>query len=153
MGSNFYWMAPEVRPRKNDLVFSFLSWTVLRCFLHGLVRFGLVLIALVPPMMQALGIDSESNTVTGKSDVYSYGMLLWEMLTGQQPYASYSPVQAALGVAVHGMRPTIPDTTFLPLKCLIEQCWASDPLDRPDFSEVLEVLDMATQELLSRDKS
>ncbi|BFI39600.1 protein MpMAPKKK15 [Marchantia polymorpha subsp. ruderalis] len=102
---------------------------------------------------EALGIDSESNTVTGKSDVYSYGMLLWEMLTGQQPYASYSPVQAALGVAVHGMRPTIPDTTFLPLKCLIEQCWASDPLDRPDFSEVLEVLDMATQELLSRDKS
>ncbi|KAL2610900.1 hypothetical protein R1flu_022592 [Riccia fluitans] len=102
---------------------------------------------------EALGIDMESNTVTGKSDVYSYGMLLWEMLTGQQPYVSCSPTQAALGVSIHGMRPNIPDSTFLPLKYLIEQCWASDPLDRPDFSEVLEVLDMATQELLSRDKS
>ncbi|KAL3682116.1 hypothetical protein R1sor_000138 [Riccia sorocarpa] len=105
----------------------------------------------MPP--ELYGMESESYTVTGKSDVYSYGILLWEMLTGQQPYVGCPPLQATLRVAVEGMEPNVPDSTFLPLKCLIEQCWATDPLDRPDFSEVLEVLDMATQELLSRDKS
>lgn len=98
-------------------------------------------------------MDSDSSTVTGKSDVYSYGMLLWEMLTGQIPFDNFSPVQAAVGVAVHGLRPTIPEGTFEPLKSLMEQCWSRDPLDRPEFSEVLEVLDNSTQELLSRDKS
>lgn len=82
--------------------------------------------------------------------MYSYGMMLWEMLTGQLPFENFSPVQAAVGVAVHGLRPTIPEGTFQPLKSLIEQCWARDPLDRPDFSEVLEVLDLATQESLHR---
>ncbi|CAM6099058.1 unnamed protein product [Calypogeia fissa] len=102
---------------------------------------------------EALGADSDSSTITGRSDVYSFGMLLWEMLTGQIPFDNFSPVQAAVGVAVHGLRPTIPEDTFQPLKTLMEQCWSRDPLDRPDFSEILDVLDNSTQELLSRDKS
>ncbi|KAH7289460.1 hypothetical protein KP509_30G002900 [Ceratopteris richardii] len=81
-----------------------------------------------------------SNWFSYKTDVYSYGILLWELLTCQLPFSEYSPVQAAVGVVMHGVRPPIPASTFPPLRCLIQKCWDQNPSNRPDFTQVLEML-------------
>ncbi|ONK62609.1 uncharacterized protein A4U43_C07F5880 [Asparagus officinalis] len=52
--------------------------------------------------------DPETVTETWMSNVYSFGMVIWEMVTGEAAYSSYSPVQAAVGIAACGLRPEIP---------------------------------------------
>lgn len=93
------------------------------------------------------GLVSESRAegstcFSFKSDVYSFGILLWELVTCKMPYADYNPVQAAVGVVMHGLRPSIPPSTFPPLGYLIKKCWDQNPSIRPHFSQILQMLDI-----------
>jgi hypothetical protein len=47
------------------------------------------------------------------SNVYSYGMVLWEMVTGEEAYSTYSPVQAAVGIAACGLRQRSQETVLM----------------------------------------
>ncbi|KAM3758768.1 hypothetical protein ACB098_01G070200 [Castanea mollissima] len=73
-----------------------------------------------------------------KVDVFSFGVLLWELLTGKLPYEQLTPLQAAVGVVQKGLRPIIPKQTPRKLGELLERCWQQDPSSRPEFSEILE---------------
>lgn len=54
-------------------------------------------------------------------DVFSFGMVLWELCTGQKPFKGLQ--QAAIVVAiVEGHRPTVPPTVPRPLASLIQVC-------------------------------
>ncbi|CAA6656902.1 unnamed protein product [Spirodela intermedia] len=77
---------------------------------------------------------------TWMSNVYSFGMVLWEMVTGEAAYSSYSPVQAAVGIAACGLRPEIPRDCPPVLRSLMVKCWNSSPSRRPPFSEILTIL-------------
>ncbi|OHS99760.1 TKL family protein kinase [Tritrichomonas foetus] len=72
-------------------------------------------------------------------DVYSFGMVLWEMLTRQIPFSDLEAAQVIFHVAIMKSRPFIGDETPEPLKKLIERCWAQEPEDRPTFSEISEL--------------
>ncbi|CAN1201122.1 Serine/threonine-protein kinase STY17 [Linum perenne] len=74
------------------------------------------------------------------SNVYSFGMVIWEMVTGEAAYGSYSPVQAAVGIAACGLRPEIPKECPQILRSLMTKCWNNVPSKRPQFSEILSVL-------------
>lgn len=78
--------------------------------------------------------------ITSAVDVYSYGILLWEMLTRRVPFEEKDKVQITFAVLNKGERPPIPEDTPEPLSQLICQCWAQDPQDRPTFGEIVSAI-------------
>ena len=72
-----------------------------------------------------------------KVDVYSFAVLLWEMLTLQEPYKGMTQDQVVMGVIDRGIRPALPSHFGPPgLVKLIQQCWSEDPADRPGFDYI-----------------
>lgn len=76
-----------------------------------------------------------------KIDVYSFGLVLWELVSGVIPYEHMTPVQAAYAVANKNVRPVIPPDCPPALRALIEQCWALHPEKRPDFWQIVKVFE------------
>lgn len=75
-----------------------------------------------------------------KADVWSYGILVWEVLTiGATPYASTGNKDVAARV-LRGMRPSQPSYVGDELFQLCLQCWQVDPDERPSFSSLLNEL-------------
>ncbi|XP_076904685.1 uncharacterized protein LOC143560224 [Bidens hawaiensis] len=84
--------------------------------------------------------DPETVTETWMSNVFSFGMVVWEMMTGEAAYAALSPVQATVGIAACGLRPDIPKDCPQHLRTLLNKCWHNTPSKRPMFSEILSLL-------------
>lgn len=76
-----------------------------------------------------------------KVDVYSYGIICWEMLTRQCPYDKMTPIQCALAVLNQDKRPEIPRWCPPQLQVLIRGCVKRDPDERPSFQQVLAALE------------
>ncbi|KAG2454166.1 hypothetical protein HYH02_001201 [Chlamydomonas schloesseri] len=95
---------------------------------------------------------SHGTAVTDRVDVWALGVLLWEMLSGQRPWAGTNMVQVAVAVALR--RERLPLTAVAADRCpprlrsLIEQCWEWDPARRPAAAEVAKELGLLRQELL-----
>nr|GMD85553.1 serine/threonine-protein kinase STY8 [Ipomoea batatas] len=79
-----------------------------------------------------------------KVDVFSFAMILYEMLEGDPPLSHYEAYEAAKHLA-EGHRPAFRAKGFVPeLKELVDQCWAMDINKRPSFIEILKRLEKTT---------
>ena len=72
-------------------------------------------------------------------DLYSFAIVLWEMLSGKLPYGELSPIAAAAAVVVENLRPPladVPPDTPAALTDLMVVCWDVAPAARPEFEGV-----------------
>jgi len=75
-----------------------------------------------------------------KCDVYSYAIVIWEMITAKIPYDDMTAMNAGIAVASKQLRPIIPDETDEEWARLMQLCWEENPDERLTFEQVLEYL-------------
>ncbi|XP_047094912.1 probable LIM domain-containing serine/threonine-protein kinase DDB_G0286997 isoform X2 [Lolium rigidum] len=85
-----------------------------------------------------------------KVDVYSFGLVLWELVSGSMPYEGMTPLQAAFAVVNKNLRPVVPSNCPTPVQQLMEQCWSVQPDKRPEFSQIVKTLENL-KKVLDRD--
>lgn len=80
------------------------------------------------------------GTYTTALDVYSFAIVLWEIVYERRPFSEISNFEIPDAV-VGGQRPPMEDSSSMPqLANLINQCWAQNPRLRPKFPQVVKML-------------
>lgn len=100
------------------------------------------------PWMAPELLNGSSSKVSEKVDVFSFGIVLWEILTGEEPYANMHYGAIIGGIVNNTLRPPVPSYCDAEWRLLMEQCWAPDPVVRPSFTEIarrLRVMSAASQ--------
>lgn len=67
------------------------------------------------------------------ADVYSFGVILWEMIAGDVPFKNMMHMEVMRKVVLEKKRPEIPGQTPSDYRSLIEQCWCHEPQNRCVF--------------------
>ncbi|KAJ7942569.1 Mitogen-activated protein kinase kinase kinase [Quillaja saponaria] len=97
------------------------------------------------PWMAPELLNGSSSKVSEKVDVFSFGIVLWEILTGEEPYANMHYGAIIGGIVNNTLRPPVPGFCDPDWRVLMEQCWAPDPADRPSFTEITRRLRVMSQ--------
>lgn len=82
-----------------------------------------------------------SESYNEKADVYSYGIILWELLTRECPYDGMEPIQCALAVLNRHKRPEIPRWCPPAFQVLIRSCIKIEQKERPTFLSIIKSID------------
>jgi len=88
-----------------------------------------------------------STNVGSKADIYSFGIIMWQLATREQPFSEYNhlfrgnPFALAVKVINDRLRPKLPSRAFYGYANLMERCWQHNPNDRPDFETIINVLE------------
>ncbi len=90
-----------------------------------------------PEVLQSLQRGGKP-TILPSADVYSYGMLCYEILSGEIPFSDCA--RSDYNVVISGQRPQLPAHVTLRMKELVYACWRANPQDRPGWTWIIETL-------------
>ena len=77
---------------------------------------------------------------TKESDIYSFGMIMWEFTTGKKPFHDRPHDEYLILDILKGERPQITDDTPEFYADLMKRCWHHDPKNRPTAEEIMNCL-------------
>ena len=77
------------------------------------------------------------SLLIGRCDLWSFGVVCWELLTARVPFDGMAQPSVATKVALEGMRLPVPPRTPMRLLRLIARCWSEAPEQRPSFETVV----------------
>ncbi|RIA93824.1 kinase-like domain-containing protein [Glomus cerebriforme] len=76
-----------------------------------------------------------------ESDIYSMGMIMWELTTGCKPFADVNHDHNLVYKILDGIRPKITKDTPNCYDDLMKRCWDPDPKERPSITEIRNTFD------------
>ena len=74
--------------------------------------------------------------LTEKSEVYSFGMIVYEIITNRIPFDNLPQTEFAVRI-IECNRPMLNDSIPAIYRNLIERCWSQNPINRPSFAEIV----------------
>eukprot|EP01125_Pyxidicula_operculata_P017972 TRINITY_DN635_c0_g1_i2.p1 TRINITY_DN635_c0_g1~~TRINITY_DN635_c0_g1_i2.p1 ORF type:complete len:2152 (-),score=235.56 TRINITY_DN635_c0_g1_i2:798-7253(-) len=101
---------------------------------------------LAPEVLSSLPYDH-------RSDTYSYGVILWEILTRDLPFGDVEFTSDIHDKIVSGQRPPIPVLCPQNYNNLIQKCWCQNQDDRPHVDDVIQGLDAIIDSLSEKEKN
>jgi predicted Ser/Thr protein kinase len=96
--------------------------------------------ATVGPIRWMAPESLRSAKYSTKSDVWSFGILCWEVLSGEEPHTKSDPLTVGVAIRDQGLTPEINNDWDPALISLMKDCWKVDPDQRPEFDEICERL-------------
>ncbi|VDM96513.1 unnamed protein product [Thelazia callipaeda] len=84
-----------------------------------------------------------------KVDIWSFGVVLWELLTQEIPYKDIDSMAIIWGVGSNNLSLPIPETAPEGMKLLLKQCWSMKPRNRPSFLHILTHIAVFKSEIAS----
>lgn len=96
-------------------------------------------------------LENEKKNISEKADVYSFGIIVFNMLTGQQ-FSDIKNIQSLANFVLEGNRPNIPSNINSFYADLIQRCWNQSPEKRPSFDEIVHELEKEDNWLNYTDK-
>ncbi|XP_006475934.1 serine/threonine-protein kinase EDR1 isoform X3 [Citrus sinensis] len=88
-----------------------------------------------------------------KCDVYSFGVILWELATLSVPWKGLNPMQVVGAVGFQNRRLEIPDDIDPAVAQIIRDCWQTEPHLRPSFAQLMSRLRCLQRLLVDRSNS
>ncbi|KAL0821858.1 hypothetical protein ABMA28_005262 [Loxostege sticticalis] len=82
----------------------------------------------------------EGSTYTEKCDVFSWGIILWEVLSRRKPFEEGGSAYRIMWAVHTGRRPDLIEGCPEPIEQLMTQCWHKSPSERPSMAEVVELM-------------
>ena len=79
----------------------------------------------------------EEGKINEKVDIYSFGMILYEMSTNLIPFKGLNQTQIAIKSSVKKERLALPTSYPSKMKEIVHKCWEGDPLLKPTSIQIL----------------
>ena len=115
---------------------------------------------LAPEIMRTLRVspdetdeDTFTKAFSKESDIYAFGTIWFELLTGEWPW-KYQPPETIIWLVGRGMKPSLANLqASRDVKDILVMCWTFKPDKRPDFSILNNYLEKIPKKRLARSPS
>lgn len=93
---------------------------------------------------------AQEQSYSEKADVYSFGIMLWQLLSLETPYGKLHGGKIEYSVCHLNLRPKLDNTWPKPMIKLLEDCWARNPPRRPTMEVVCSALEREASSLTDK---